>query len=85
MATDIDWSTCEWSEWDEWKRTFMFIPKTDIHGKTIHFGFAWKRSRFGTMIGEYDEKENMTPIYSALDSAYAGKKDVFIQRLQDKM
>ena len=79
---NIDWNSAQWCKWGKWERTFMFIPKADIHGKTIHFGFAWKRTRLGSVIGEYDEEDNLTPIYSATDAEYARKKDVFIQKLQ---
>jgi len=74
----------QFSNWEEWERTFVFIPKADVKGKLV-FGMAWKRERFGSVLGEYDSKTHMTPVYTVTDTAYANKKEVFIDKLQDKM
>ncbi len=77
-------NAAKYSHWYEWERTFVFIPKQDVNGKLI-FGRAWKRERYGSALGEFDEKTNLTTIYSLTDIAYAGRKEMFTRKLQDRM
>lgn len=76
--------SAQYDAWEEWKRTFVFIPKTDINGKLI-FGRAWVRERFGTVLGDYEIKTGMTPVLSIRAFAYANNKDVFVEKLRDIM
>lgn len=71
------------ARWGEWERMFAIIPRQNINGKYI-FGKVWKRTRYGSVTGEYDPKTHSTPVYSTIDSMYANNKDVFTDRLKDK-
>jgi len=81
---NIDWDAVQYARWLDWEHTFIFIPKRDVNGKLI-FGKAWKRERYGSVLGEFDEKTNMTVVYSITDIGYAGRKEVFMRKLQDNM
>lgn len=81
---DIDWDSVQYTNWEDWERIFMFTPKRDINRKFI-FGRAWKRERYGSVLGEHNPKTNVTPIHSVLERAYAKRKDVFIMKLKDTM
>jgi len=72
----------QFSEWYEWNRIFLFIPKKDVTGKYV-FGKVWKRERYGSVLGEYDPKTHTQPVYSAVDISYATNKYVFMDKLKD--
>lgn len=74
----------KFAHWYEWERDFLFIPKHDVNGKYI-FGKVWKRERYGSATGKYDPTTHTTPIYQVTDIAYASDKDVFVDKLKDKM
>ena len=74
----------KFADWYEWKSEFLFIPKPDVNGKYI-FGKVWKRERYGSVTGEYNPTTQMTPVYQVTDIAYANDKDVFIDKLRNKM
>lgn len=79
---DVDWDTVQYSGWCEWERTFVFIPKRDVNKKLI-FGRAWKRERYGSVMGKLDKETNISLVYTITDTAYAKEKEVFIRKLQD--
>ena len=58
---DINWDAVEYHRWWEWEPTFIFFPERDVNGKLI-FGRAWKRERYGSVMGEFDPKTNLQPI-----------------------
>lgn len=79
---DIDLDAVKYSRWYEWEHTFVFFPERDVNGKLI-LGRVWKRERYGSVRGEFDPNTYMTPVYSLTQIEYAGKKEIFIRKLQD--
>lgn len=65
--------------WTEWKRTFLFLPKTTITGNKV-IGFAWTRAHEffvgedGETIGFYIAPEEREYVRS--------KKEIFVDNLK---
>ena len=66
--------------WSPWARTFLFIPKKDIHGKYV-FGPVWSRLALNAVHYGLSNQDVVYVYHKDIVEYCRSKKDIFMREL----